>query len=189
MLTSGASEVIDFAECGVTQCGQRFLDSSAPRLIRHATFGRTVGRESTFLPAGKDQKLSRSARQSLAMPASPQRLPRRAQRAEQPAPSLRPLSFYGVHPCREPKQNQFPARIQAFLAASLPTPLRELQRPSRILYTAVGGDLAGASARFLRSRAGAEVHQGGAERGSSRPCLTAGNSRHRDEVLGRRNDR
>jgi hypothetical protein len=42
------------------QSGQRFLDSSAPRLIRHAAFAETAGGVIP-LPAGKDQKLSRES--------------------------------------------------------------------------------------------------------------------------------
>ena len=49
---------IEFAECGEHQSGQRFLDSSVPRLTRHATSCETAGVGVTHLPAGKDQKLS-----------------------------------------------------------------------------------------------------------------------------------
>ena len=47
-----------FAGCGEHQSGQRFPDSSAPRLIRHAASRETVGGGITPLPAGKDEKLS-----------------------------------------------------------------------------------------------------------------------------------
>jgi len=47
-----------FAGCGENQCGQRFLDSSDPRLIRHAASCETAG-GAMVLPAGKDEKLSR----------------------------------------------------------------------------------------------------------------------------------
>jgi hypothetical protein len=47
-----------FAGRDEQQCGQRFLDSSAPRLIRHAASGESAGGVFS-LPAGKDQKLSR----------------------------------------------------------------------------------------------------------------------------------
>ena len=51
--------VCDFAERGAIQSGQRFLDSSDPRLIRHVATRETAGRGITPLPAGKDEKLSR----------------------------------------------------------------------------------------------------------------------------------
>ena len=47
-----------FAGCDDKQSGQRFLDSSAPRLIRHVAFCETAAGEETPLTAGKDQKLS-----------------------------------------------------------------------------------------------------------------------------------
>jgi hypothetical protein len=54
-----------FAGCDEQQSGQRFLDSSAPRLIRHVVSCETAGGDwsslewDTYpLPAGKDQKLS-----------------------------------------------------------------------------------------------------------------------------------
>ena len=56
---------IKFAECNENQSGQRFLDSSAPRLIRQVAFCETAGGDDaplgldTYPPAGKDQKLSR----------------------------------------------------------------------------------------------------------------------------------
>src|SRR5271157_1835143 len=46
----------ELAERGGQQSGQRFLNGSAPQLIRHAAPCRTAGRESSALPAGKDQK-------------------------------------------------------------------------------------------------------------------------------------
>lgn len=48
---------IQFAGCGEHQSGQRFLDSSDPRLIRHVASCETAGWGFTPLPAGKDQKL------------------------------------------------------------------------------------------------------------------------------------
>ena len=48
-----------FAGCSELQSGQRFLDSSAPRLIRHVASCETAGGGANPLPAGKDQKLSR----------------------------------------------------------------------------------------------------------------------------------
>ena len=48
----------EFAGCGEHQSGQRFLDSSAPRLIRHAASCETADGDSNTPPAGKDQKLS-----------------------------------------------------------------------------------------------------------------------------------
>lgn len=50
---------IKFAGRNEQQSGQRFLDSSAPRLIRHVESCETAGGGITPLPAGKDQKLSR----------------------------------------------------------------------------------------------------------------------------------
>ncbi len=47
---------IEIAEHSDNQSGQRFLNGSAPRLIRHAAPCKTAGRESNSLPAGKDQK-------------------------------------------------------------------------------------------------------------------------------------
>ena len=49
----------EFAEHGDNQSGQRFLSSSAPRLIRQVAFCETAGGESQTLPAGKDQMLLR----------------------------------------------------------------------------------------------------------------------------------
>jgi len=48
----------EFAGRNENQSGQRFLDSSDPRLIRHAASGEAAG-EFSSSPAGKDQKLSR----------------------------------------------------------------------------------------------------------------------------------
>ncbi len=48
----------DFAGQRATQSEQRFLDSSASRLIRHAASCETAGGDLTPSPAGKDQKLS-----------------------------------------------------------------------------------------------------------------------------------
>ena len=48
-----------FAGCGELQSGQRFLDSSDPRLIRHVASCETAGMGFNPLPAGKDEKLSR----------------------------------------------------------------------------------------------------------------------------------
>jgi hypothetical protein len=57
---------IEFAECDEQQSGQRFLDSSAPRLKRQVAFCEPAGGDDAPLvwdtypsPAGKDQKLSR----------------------------------------------------------------------------------------------------------------------------------
>ncbi|MGA2754980.1 MAG: hypothetical protein ABSE53_14565 [Terracidiphilus sp.] len=47
----------EFAGRDEHQCGQRFLDSSVPRLIRHVASGETAGGV-IILPAGKDEKLS-----------------------------------------------------------------------------------------------------------------------------------
>jgi hypothetical protein len=46
----------EFAGRNENQSGQRFLNGSAPRLIRHAASCKTAGGESNSLPAGKDQK-------------------------------------------------------------------------------------------------------------------------------------
>jgi hypothetical protein len=48
-----------FAGCGEQQSGQRFLDSSDPRLKRHVATCETAGGDFPSLPAGKDEKLSR----------------------------------------------------------------------------------------------------------------------------------
>jgi hypothetical protein len=48
-----------FAGCDENQSGQRFLDSSAPRLIRHVESCETAAGGEIPQPAGKDQKLSR----------------------------------------------------------------------------------------------------------------------------------
>ena len=48
----------EFAGCGGEQSGQRFLDSSAPRLRRHASSCKEAGGDSHSLPAGKEEKLS-----------------------------------------------------------------------------------------------------------------------------------
>ena len=62
------SEMIhDFAERGAIQSGQRFLDSSAPRLIRHAACCNTAAGDIPSPPAGKDEKLSRGAGQRPAI--------------------------------------------------------------------------------------------------------------------------
>jgi hypothetical protein len=47
-----------FAGCDEYQCGRRFLDSSAPRLIRHVASCEAAGGGIKPLPAGKDEKLS-----------------------------------------------------------------------------------------------------------------------------------
>jgi hypothetical protein len=47
-----------FVGCDEHQSGQRFLDSSAPRLIRHVALCEAAGVGVIPLPAGKDQKLS-----------------------------------------------------------------------------------------------------------------------------------
>jgi len=65
----------EFAERGDTQSGQRFLDSSAPRLIRHAALCETAGGDLTSSSAGKDQKLSRGAGWNPAVLAREARLP------------------------------------------------------------------------------------------------------------------
>ena len=49
----------EFAGCSEQQSGQRFLDSSDPRLIRQAASFDTAGEGSHLSPAGKDEKLSR----------------------------------------------------------------------------------------------------------------------------------
>ena len=46
------------------QSGQRFLDSSAPRLRRHAESCEAAGGDVISSPAGKDQKLSWGVGQS-----------------------------------------------------------------------------------------------------------------------------
>ena len=48
----------NFAGCDKYQSGQRFLDSSAPRLRRHVASCEAAGGGVEPLPAGKDQKLS-----------------------------------------------------------------------------------------------------------------------------------
>lgn len=55
----GIEMVIDFAGRIGHQSGQRFLDGSVPRLIRHVALCETAGRGFPSLPAGKDQKPSR----------------------------------------------------------------------------------------------------------------------------------
>ncbi|HYK37040.1 rolling circle replication-associated protein [Alloacidobacterium sp.] len=65
---------IQFAECDENQSGQRFLDSSAPRLIRHVASCETAGGGIIPLPAGKEEKLSRGAGQSPAVSARAARL-------------------------------------------------------------------------------------------------------------------
>lgn len=47
-----------FARCDEQQSGQRFLDSSDPRLKRHVASCEMAGGGVSSLPAGKDQKLS-----------------------------------------------------------------------------------------------------------------------------------
>ena len=59
--------VYKFAERGAIQSGQRFLDSTAPRLIRHAASCKTAGGDFPSPPAGKDEKLSRGAGQRPAI--------------------------------------------------------------------------------------------------------------------------
>lgn len=56
--------ITQFAGHDEKQSGQRFLDSSAPRLIRHVVSCEAVGGGIEPLPAGKDQKLSRGVGQS-----------------------------------------------------------------------------------------------------------------------------
>jgi hypothetical protein len=64
-----------FAGHDDNQSGLRFLDSSAPRLIRHVESCDTAGRGIIPPPAGKDQKLSRGAGQRPAVSAREARLP------------------------------------------------------------------------------------------------------------------
>ena len=60
MDASSVFDIQQLAEDDDLQRGQRFLDSSDPRLIRHVAFRETAGGESSSsLPAGKDEKLSR----------------------------------------------------------------------------------------------------------------------------------
>jgi len=59
----------ELAERGGQQSGQRFLNGSAPQLIRHAAPFRTAGRESSALPAGMDQKQFWGMGQNLAISA------------------------------------------------------------------------------------------------------------------------
>ena len=54
----------EFAGHDAHQSGQRFLDSSAPRLKRHDVSCEAAGGGKEPLPAGKDQKLSRGVGQS-----------------------------------------------------------------------------------------------------------------------------
>ena len=56
----------DFVRRGEIQSGQRFLDSSAPRLIRHAASHKPAAGEFSTPTAGKDKKLSPGAGQSPA---------------------------------------------------------------------------------------------------------------------------
>jgi hypothetical protein len=65
---------LEFAGCNEHQSGQRFLDSSVPRLIRHFASCETAGGGVIPLPAGKDEKLSRGAGQSPAVSARTARL-------------------------------------------------------------------------------------------------------------------
>jgi hypothetical protein len=51
--------IVEFAGFGEHQSGQRFLDGSDPRLIRHAASCETAGVDSSSSPAGKEQKPSR----------------------------------------------------------------------------------------------------------------------------------
>lgn len=57
----------EFAGCGELQSGQRFLDGSAPRLIRHVAPCEAAAGGSPSPTAGKDQKLSQGAGQSPAL--------------------------------------------------------------------------------------------------------------------------
>ena len=57
--SEGLKVNITFAERNEQQSGQRFLDSSDPRLIRHVASCETAGGAPITLPAGMDQKLSR----------------------------------------------------------------------------------------------------------------------------------
>jgi hypothetical protein len=65
----------EFAERGDTQSGQRFLDSSAPRLKRHAALCEPAGGKNLSPSAGKDQKLSWGVGQSPTVLAREARLP------------------------------------------------------------------------------------------------------------------
>jgi hypothetical protein len=72
--------------------------------------------------------------------------------------------------------------IQASIATFGTIPLTELHEPLRIAYTAIARTSA-ISAEAQNSIAHAEeLHQDNAADASSRPCLTAGNLRHGDEV-------
>lgn len=70
-----------FAECSENQSGQRFLNGSAPRLIRHAASCKTAGGESNTLPAGKDQKPLRGVGWNPTLSARAARVPSLASQA------------------------------------------------------------------------------------------------------------
>jgi len=65
----------EFAGSSKNQSGQRFLNGSAPRLIRHAASCKTAGGESNTLPAGKDQKPFRGVGRSPTISARVARVP------------------------------------------------------------------------------------------------------------------
>ena len=74
-----------------------------------------------------------------------------------------------------------PTRRPRLLGTS---PLADLQQPLRNAHTRVAGPSDVARDHESHDLANAEPHQESGAAVSSRPRLTAGNSRHRDEVAG-----
>ena len=169
-----------FAGRGATQSGQRFLDSSVPRLIRHAGSCESAGGEGPFPSAGKDQKLSWGAGRSPAKPAPPPPFSRRTKFAGQQIPTLPIFPFKGTHgvrPCHELSQTTFPARIHELIAASLASPFGYIRKASRTAYTTIAGNSGTIADTANQSPPPEGDHQDGVEGVSCRPCLIACNSR------------
>jgi hypothetical protein len=154
----------DLAACGATQCGLQLLEGSVPRLIRHAASGKQAGGEGCpSLPAGKDTKPSRGA-------------------GWNPAKLYRPAKAQGHQQAPAIKKGLLPSCIHGEqwpqATALSPAPCGALTR----VYTRNGEPCALASGAGIATIGHHAAHQGSQTDASSRPCLTAGNLRHGDEV-------
>ncbi len=146
----------EFARRSENQSGQRFLNGSAPRLIRHAASCKTAGGESIALPAGKDQKPFRGMGQS-------------------------PMHF--ARAARVPKSLQISLQVltcHASLLWHIPSRLAS-RRAAIALGMAVSCVQCNPVKLPFAAPPAAEVHQGGDAALSCRPCLIACNSRQIDE--------
>jgi len=95
-----------FAECDDIQSGQRFLNSSAPRLIRHVASCETAAGGEIPLTAGKEEKLFRGPGQSPAI-----RSRREAPGSFTPSPESGAVLPYALDDCQITALLQFFATL------------------------------------------------------------------------------